>query len=63
MTPADERYDETMRLLYEAIEQHVIEEEGDLFAQLRDSSLDLMSLGQEVAQRKEEVQAELQPDR
>jgi len=59
MDAADELYDAAVRLLQEAVEQHVLEEEGELFPRVRKSSLDLQSLGEEIALRKEEVLAEL----
>lgn len=59
MDPADDVYDATVRMLQETIEQHVDEEEGELFPRVRESSLDLQSLAEEIEQRKEEVLAEL----
>lgn len=59
LDPSDERFDATVRVLAEAIEHHVQEEEGELFPKVRASGLDLASLGEQIAARKEEVLAEL----
>lgn len=55
----DERFDATMRVLGEAIDQHAREEEAELFPRARESGLDLDELGQRLAERKEEVRADL----
>lgn len=59
MDPSDARYDATVMQLQEAIEHHVHEAEGELFPRLRESDLDLELLGEQIAQRMEEVLAEL----
>ena len=55
MRASDEQYDATVRELQEAIEHHVHEEEQELFPLLRESSLDLQALADEMTMRKEEV--------
>lgn len=60
MEPSDDLFDATVRLLQEAIEHHVHEEEGELFPRVEESDLDLEALGERVAQRKDEVLAELE---
>ena len=63
LEPRDALYGDTMRLLREAIEHHVAEEEGELFPQLRESSLDLPALAEEITRRKEELEAQLLDER
>ena len=60
MHPDDDAYDDTVRVLAEAIEHHAQEEESEIFPRMRESDLDLASLGQQIAARKEEVLAELE---
>ena len=60
MDPSDAQYDATVMQLQEAIEHHVHEEEGELFPRVRESDLDLELLGEQIAQRMEEVLAELE---
>lgn len=59
MEPDDDAYDATVRVLAEAVEHHVQEEEGELFPRVRDTGLDLMTLGEQIAARRDEVLAEL----
>ena len=60
MNPSDEQYDALVMQLQEAIDQHVHEEENDLFPRVQESDMDLQALGEQIAQRKEEVLAELE---
>jgi hemerythrin superfamily protein len=62
-SPDDEWYDSKVKVLSEMIKHHVNEEEkGDgMFAEARSSRMDLQQLGQELAQRKQELTAE-QPE-
>ena len=59
MDESDQQYDATVLLLQETIEHHVHEEEGELFPRVQDAGLDLDALGEQIAQRKDEVLAEL----
>ena len=59
MDPEDDLYDAKVKVLSEEIEHHVGEEEKEMFPQIRKSELDLDALGQELAQRKQELQATL----
>lgn len=59
MDPEDDLYDAKVKVLSEEIEHHVGEEEKEMFPQIRKSDLDLDALGQELAQRKQELQATL----
>jgi len=56
--PSDEFYDAKVKVLQEEIEHHVQEEEKrmeGLFAQARKAGLDMETLGQELAARKQEL--------
>ena len=55
MDPGDELYDAKVKVLSEMIEHHVQEEEGELFPKVRQTKLDLAELGQQMAERKEEI--------
>ncbi len=60
-TPDSEFYDAKVKFLSELIKHHVHEEElrsEGMFAQAREAGLDLMELGERIAQRKEELLAE-----
>jgi hemerythrin superfamily protein len=55
MDPSDAQYDPTVQKLQAAVEQHVLDEEQELFPQVRDSHLDLLALGERMAERREEL--------
>lgn len=55
MEPSEDGYDAAVRVLSEAVEHHVQEEEGELFPRVRDSELDLAALGEQLAARRDEV--------
>lgn len=59
MNPEDDLYDAKVKVLGEQIEHHVEEEEEEMFKKARASGLDLVELGAEMAQRKQEVLATL----
>ncbi|HET9398306.1 MAG TPA: hemerythrin domain-containing protein [Sphingomicrobium sp.] len=64
-SPADEYYDAKVKVLQEQIEHHVEEEEKrmeGMFAQARKAGLDMDSLGEEMAARKEELTAKYSAD-
>ena len=61
--PSDEFYDSKVKVLQEQIEHHVEEEEKrmeGLFSQARKAGLDMESLGQELAARKQQLTSEFQ---
>ena len=61
--PSDEFYDAKVTVLQEQIEHHVQEEEKrleGLFSQARAAGLDMDALGQELAARKQLLQAEIE---
>ena len=63
--PSDEFYDSKVKVLQEQIEHHVEEEEKrmeGLFSQARKAGLDMDSLGEQLAARKQQLTAEYQAD-
>lgn len=59
--PNEEYYDAKVKVLSEQIEHHVKEEEkqrDSMFAQARKADVDLDALGQQMAQRKQELMAQ-----
>ncbi len=54
-SPADDHYDAKVKVLGEQIDHHVGEEEEKMFPKLRKTALDLLTLGEELAARKDEV--------
>jgi len=59
MDPDDDLYDAKVKVLSEQIDHHVEEEEEEMFKQARSTKLDMVALGQEMAQRKQEILATL----
>ena len=61
-TPADEFFRAKVNVLGEMIKHHVREEEkpGGMFAKARRARMDLKGLGQQLAQRKSQLEAEQQ---
>jgi hemerythrin superfamily protein len=57
MDPEDDLYDAKVKVLGEQIEHHVGEEEGEMFPKAKKAGLDLVALGEEMAMRKDELQA------
>lgn len=59
--PDDDYYDAKVKVLSEMIKHHVKEEEqpGGMFAQSRDSDMDLQVLGEQLAARKAELEGAL----
>jgi hemerythrin superfamily protein len=61
--PSEDFYDAKVKVLQEEIEHHVKEEEqrGEgIFAQARDSDIDLDALGEQMTTRKEQLMAEIE---
>ena len=57
MDPEDDLYDAKVKVLGEQIDHHVGEEEGEMFKTAKKAGLDMVALGTEMAQRKEELAA------
>ena len=58
MRPGDDLYDAKFTVLGESVNHHIKEEENEMFPKIRKSKLDLKALGQLMAQRKSELEAE-----
>src|SRR4051812_45113996 len=62
MTPSDDLYDAKVKVLSEYVRHHVQEEEGSIFPAVRDTDLDLETLGADIAARREELMDEYQSE-
>lgn len=63
-SPEDEYFDSMVKVLSEMIKHHVKEEEqpDGMFAEARDSDMDLVALGAQLAARKEELASTMSDD-
>jgi hemerythrin superfamily protein len=57
MDEADEEFESQFSQLVENVQHHVEEEENEMLPKAEESSLDLNSLGQQMSQRKQEMQS------
>lgn len=55
MDAGDDLFDAKVKVLADQVLHHVEEEEGRMFPKARSAKLDLMALGMQMAQRKEEI--------
>ena len=64
MEPEEDLYDAKVKVLSEEIEHHVKEEEekGGMFDEARKAKMDLVGLGKRMAERKQQLMAELAGD-
>ena len=60
MEPDNDLYDARFKVLGEYIDHHVKEEQDEMFPKAKKAKLDLIALGEDLAQRKNELRAELQ---
>jgi len=60
MEVGDEFYDAKIRVLGEMVKQHIKEEEDELFPELQSTKMDLDSVGKKLAERKQDLMAEMQ---
>jgi hemerythrin superfamily protein len=59
MEVGEELYDAKIRVLGEMVKQHIKEEEEELFPELQSTKMDLDVVGKELADRKQELMAEM----
>lgn len=57
--PGSEMFDAKVKVLSEYVKHHVKEEQNEIFPKVKESKLDLVELGSQLAARKEELQAKL----
>lgn len=60
MEVGEELYDAKIRVLGEMVKQHIKEEEEELFPELQSTKMDLDAVGKELAERKQELMAEME---
>ena len=59
LEPGDDHYDARVTVLGEYIDHHVKEEENELFPKARKADANTVELGEQIAERREELKAEL----
>jgi hemerythrin superfamily protein len=59
MAPGEELYDAKVTVLGEYVNHHITEEQDEMFPKVKKAKLDTASLGAELLERKQELQAEL----
>jgi hypothetical protein len=63
MQVGDDLYDAKVKVLGEQIKHHVKEEEEELFPEVKSAKMDVEEIGKKLAQRKEQLLAELSSER
>jgi hemerythrin superfamily protein len=61
MQPGDDLYDAKFTVLGENVNHHIKEEQNEMFPKVRKTKLDLNALGEQLAQRKGELQSQMLP--
>ena len=59
MAPGEELFDAKVTVLGEYVNHHITEEQDEMFPKVKKAKLDTASLGAELLERKQELQAEL----
>lgn len=59
MSPEDDHYDAKVIVLGEQVNDHIIEEEDEMFPQIKKAKMDTLALGQEMMELKEDLEEEL----
>jgi hemerythrin superfamily protein len=59
MEPGEDLFDARVRVLEEMVKRHIQEEEEELFPELTSAGMDTEAVGKELADRKQELMAEL----
>jgi hemerythrin superfamily protein len=59
MQPGDDLYDARFTVLGESVNHHIKEEQTEMFPKVRKTKLDLVVLGQQMAQRRAELESHL----
>ena len=60
-SPGDGLWEAEVKVLGEYVNHHVKEEEGEIFPKVRKTSLDLQAVGEQLAERKVELQSGAMP--
>jgi hypothetical protein len=63
MQVGDDLYDAKVKVLGEQVKHHVKEEEEELFPEVKSAKMDVEEIGKKLAQRKEQLLAELSSER
>lgn len=58
--PDGEMFDAKVKVLSEYVRHHVKEEQNEIFPMVKESNLDLVAMGEQLLERKEELLAELE---
>lgn len=58
MEPDGEMFDAKIKVLSEYVKHHVKEEQNEIFPKAKASGLDMLDLGEKLAERKDELQAQ-----
>jgi hemerythrin superfamily protein len=61
MQPGDDLYDAKFTVLGESVNHHIREEQNEMFPKVRKTKLDLNALGEQMAQRRAELESQISP--